>query len=178
MSQTDSPGLFETQVGKKKLSFNQKVWIGLAVLVSIPVLLFLSWWMLMLHLDSEQEIAGEVIISTEWVEFAPEIPLKPEKDAQEVVLDSAVPLVRDNLDLKNIRLTDGTQVKPELQLVDQYGNVFNATVNRYMTPSRYNNGISCSVPRLPEDRLYTKVRVRSDKPLKLARIVWHCYEWQ
>jgi hypothetical protein len=160
---------------KRKLTFHQKLWIGMALLVIVPALLYGVWLLSLMTLDSEQEISGPVTISTEWTEFTPKEPLQPDKETQEVVLNSAEPLVR-NTALHDIRLADGTAVKPELQLIDQSGNVFVADdVDRYPTPSLYNEGISCSVTRLPQDRLYTKVRVRSDKTLKLSRIVWHCH---
>ncbi|HKQ54028.1 MAG TPA: hypothetical protein VJT74_16750 [Pyrinomonadaceae bacterium] len=76
--------------------------------------------------------------------------------------------------MKNVRLKDGTIVKPEVQLVDQYGNVFDAGVQMAASPSDNNGSITGYVPRLPRDRLYTKVRVRSDKPLKVSRIFWRC----
>lgn len=178
MKQSNHSSLFDEQAPKKKLEEKKKVWLGLAILIGTPLLL---WGLLLLSMstyDSEQGIAGQVTIPTEWIEFTPKEPLRPSKDTQEVVLDAAEPLVRNNSNLKRIELESGTLVKPELQLIDQYGNIFNANVNRYPTPSRYNNGISCSVPYLPQDRLYTKVRVRSDQPLKLARILWHCHTWK
>jgi hypothetical protein len=174
MSQSNHLGLSGEQTLKRKLSFPQKVWVGIVLLVCIPVILFLLFWLLMASTTSEREIAGPVTISTEWVEFTPESPLMPDKDSQEIVLDSAEPLVRNNSDLENITLTDGTVVKVEAQFVDKNGNAFPAAVNRYPTPSLYENGISCSPPYLREDRIYRTVRVRSDKPLKLKRIVWHC----
>jgi len=164
----------ETPQGKRGCA--RKLGIAFAILIGIVVLLWGLLWLDFRSLNSEQEVAGQITISNDWIELTPKEPLKPSKDKQEIVLDSAEPLIRNNSDLKKIQLENGTVVKPELQLIDQYGNIFNADVLRYPTPSLYNNGISCYVPRLPQERAYTKVRVRCDQPLKLARIVWHCHK--
>ena len=175
MSKPDYPDWSDEKSGRKKVKFYQKAWAPWAVLAGIIILVLGALRLTLLSYDSEREIAGPVTLSTEWAEFTPESPLMPDKGSQEIVLDSAEPLVRNNLDTEHITLTDGTVVKVEVQFVDQDGNAFTSAVNRYPTPSLYENGISCSPPYLREDRIYKTVRVRSDRPLKLKRIVWHCW---
>ena len=131
----------------------------------------------MLTSDSEQIVSGPVTLSTQWTEISPQRPLLPTKQTQEIVLDvdPSEGLVEDNLHLDKMQLSNGVVVHPQIQLVDSNGNIFEAQVSRYPVPSRYNNGLSGHVSNLPQDREFTKVRVRSDSPLRLSRIVWHCH---
>ena len=101
----------------------------------------------------------------------------PVKQFQEIVLDvdPAEGLVKDNLHTDRMQLGSGEMVKPEIQLLDREGNVFTASVARYPVPSRYENGISGQISNLPRDRTYTKLRIRSDNPVRLSRVVWHCW---
>ena len=127
--------------------------------------------------DSEQIVSGPVTLSTQWTEFVPQKPLRPTKQSHEIVLDvePSEGLVEDNLHIERIQLANGVVLQPQIQLVDSDGNVFDAYVRRYPVPSRYQNGISGHVSGLPEGRSYSKVRVRSDSPVRLSRIVWHCH---
>ena len=129
-------------------------------------------------LDSEEVVSGPVTISAQWTEFIPQRPLQPSKQTQEIVLDvdPSEGLVEDNLHLDRMQLANGTVLHPQIQLLDSHGNVFDAEVSRYPVPSRYKNGLSGHVPNLPQDGAFTKVRVRSDSPVRLSRIVWHCHE--
>lgn len=180
MSGTGPIRILDGQVPKEKRSFPQKLLIAIVVLCGVPFLLAGIWALSLLTLNSEQNVSGQMTLTPEWVSITPPKPLRPAKQSQEIVLDvdPAEGLVRDNSNLKQIRLASGTVVRPEVQIVDQHGNVFTADwVVRYPTPSRYEHGVSVQFnePDLPQDRDYTEVRVKSDKPLKLFRIVWHCH---
>jgi hypothetical protein len=120
----------------------------------------------------DREIAGPTTISSEWLEIMPEQPLRVERQIQYLTLDVADPFepVYDNWSL---RLNDGSVVRPEVQLVDEHGSVYNLT-----SPALDNKGIAFGNSDLPSDRVYPVVRIRSDKPIKLSRIYWHCYnQW-
>ena len=110
------------------------------------------------------------------MEFSPEKPLVPSKQYQVILLevDPAEALVVDNSNLERIQLGNGVLLKPEIQLVDSQGNVFVAEVYRSPVPSYLDDSIVGNVPNLPQDREYTKVRVRSNAPVHLVRIVWYC----
>ena len=127
--------------------------------------------------DSEQIVSGPVTLSAEWIEFVPRKPLRPLKDTQEIVLDvdPSEGLIEDNLHENRMQLSSGVLLHPQIQLIDEVGNVFNAEVSRYPVPSLYKNGLSGYVSNLPTDREFTRVRVRSDFPVRLTRIVWHCH---
>jgi len=128
-------------------------------------------------LDSEQIVSGPVSLSSQWKEFVPQKPLRPMKQSQEIVLDvdPSEGLVEDNLHLERIQLSNARLLRPQIQLVDSQGHVYDAEVSRYPVPSLYKNGISAYVSNLPKDLEFTKVRVRSDSPVRLSRIVWHCH---
>src|SRR4030095_11608753 len=87
--------------------------------------------------DSEQIVSGPIPLSAEWVEFVPRKPLRPLKDTQEIVLDvdPSEGLIEDNLDLDRMQVSSGVLLHPQIQLVDELGNVFNADVSRYPVPS-------------------------------------------
>lgn len=124
---------------------------------------------------SDQQVSGEITVTSEWAVISSKEPLKPQKQHQHLNLEVAEPLLRDNTNLENIRLANGTPVHLEAQIVDEYGNVYDLNMQRTPTPSRHENSIYDYSSRLPKDRTYTQVRLRSDKPLRLSRVLWHCY---
>ena len=128
--------------------------------------------------DSEVIVSGPVTVSAQWSEFVPKHPLQPQKQTQEIVLDvePSEGLVEDNLPDDRMQLANGVVLHPEIQLIDVQGNVFDAEVSRYPVPSLYKNGLSGYIANLPKDSEFTKVRVRSDSPVRLSRIVWHCHQ--
>jgi hypothetical protein len=146
---------------------------GLALLVFVGDLIYA-----IASSDSEQIVSGPTTLSAQWTEFAPRKPLRPSKQTQEIVLDvePSEGLVEDNLHPERMQLSNGVFLHPQIQLVDSQGNLFNAEVSRYPVPSLYKNGLSGYVSDLPKDRTFTKVRVRSDSPVRLSRIVWHCHQ--
>jgi hypothetical protein len=180
MNESEHISILNEHLPKQKMSLLKKVLIIFGVLCAIPLLLIGLFLYSLTTLDSEQEVTEKITLDSEWIKITPKKPLKPEKQTQEIVLDvdPIEGLVRNNSDLEHIRLGNGAIVNPEIQIVDQYGNVYTSDdILRYPTPSLYGNGISCQFynPRLPQDRVYTEVRVKCDKSLRLSRIVWHCH---
>lgn len=120
----------------------------------------------------DQEISGPTTISSEWREIVPRQPIRVERQIQYMTLDVADPF-EPVYDKWSLRLGDGSVVKPEVQLVDENGNVYNLT-----SPALDNKGIAFRNSDLPKDRVYRSVRIRSDKPIRLTRIYWRCYnQW-
>jgi hypothetical protein len=128
----------------------------------------------------ELKLSGPVTLSGEWVEFHPQPHLKAEKDSQMVLLDLEPPFKDDFYKEGNgpnkgsgILMPDGDVINPEIQVIDQYGNVFNlvyAGSRRTFSPV-YN------LPhpnKWPRDREFTTVRIRSGGPIKCKAIYWHC----
>lgn len=117
----------------------------------------------------EREIAGSTAISPEWLEIVPKEPLRTERQVQYLVLDVAEPFEPDYANW-SLRLKDGSLVQPKAQLSDEYGVIYDLT-----SPALDEKGIAFKNSDLPRDRAYRTVRIRSDKPIKLSRVYWRCY---
>ena len=124
--------------------------------------------------DSERSISGPLTLSSNWIEIIPAKPIRAAKQHQDIVLyvDPAEGLVKDNLHMERIQLASGALLKPEIQLFDQNGNEFTAAIENY---AGNKNGLLGRISELPTERTYTKLRIRSDKAVRLSRVVWHCW---
>lgn len=159
---------------KCALTFKQKALTALlAIFVVSPALYLSLLGLLTVHsLHSEQRVAGRMTVASDWVEITPPRPLRPTKRSHEIVLDVAEPLPVEVDWHGRAVLPDGTALRPEVALVNERGEVVPVEVWRTPVPSRYDNAISGHVP----DGVYVEVRVRCDQPLRLRRIVWHCWD--
>jgi len=74
---------------------------------------------------------------------------------------------------QGILMPDGEVVNPEIQVVDQYGNIFNLVyrgARRGLWPA-----FGLPYPNeWPRDRKYRTVRIRSPKPIKCKAVYWFC----
>jgi len=117
-----------------------------------------------------QVVATDVLVSPEWTEITPGSSMKVNRQIQAVVL--IIDDYRHNASDKiwQIKLPDGTVVKPEVQIFDEYGNVYDLHDS-----GRSNHDINFtpkSSAEFPEDRNYTKIRIRSDKPFQISKVIW------
>ena len=121
-----------------------------------------------------QVVATDVLVSSEWTEITPSSSMKVNRQIQSVVfiIDSYRHNVYDKI--WQIKLPDGTVVKPEVQIFDEYGNVYDLHDG-----GRSNNDINFKPENdteryttFPEDRNYTKIRIRSDKPFQVSKVIW------
>jgi hypothetical protein len=71
----------------------------------------------------DQDVTGQILISSEWTEIVPKKPFHVERQIQIIVLDldKSINLQRDGW---GIVLSDGSVVTPEVELVDQEGNIY------------------------------------------------------
>jgi hypothetical protein len=118
--------------------------------------------------QSYRKIARNVSISTDWLSISPRPPLKVKHHVQHVYLaiegyqyDLATPL-------RPVMLTDGTELNPEIQVLDEYGQVYNLT-----GLAGEGNLLGFSA-RFPRDRFYTEVKIRGDKPFRCSSVYWEC----
>lgn len=145
--------------------------VGFVIVVAVLIVMLgvtLFTW------DSDEKVAGDITLSSEWLAITPSEPLKQKKDRQDLVLDVAEPLKEDNLHSEHMETKAGIIFHPEAQILDQYGNSYNLELRRAPTPSDHSNSFMASASRLPAGRMYTQVRLRSDQPLHLSRVLWHC----
>lgn len=125
------------------------------------------------------KISGPVVIEGEWIELRPESPLKAEKTFQWVAIELEPPFKHDlNREGsgpesgKGILTPEGETINPQVEVLDQFGNSFalaNMGASRGMPVYGYDQR-----GKLPQDREYTVVRLRSSKPIKSKAIYWYC----
>jgi hypothetical protein len=124
---------------------------------------------------TDRDVAGSMAITSQWLEIAPAPALKPSGKASLLILELDGDYTPD-FQAQMLRFPDGTLGMPEVQLVDQQGNVFPLHFlmvhHRDRTGSNVMGGAGFGAPDLPTDRSYGKVRVRSDKPMKCSKIIW------
>jgi len=124
---------------------------------------------------TDRDIAGATAITSEWLEIGPASALKPSGKQSLVILELEGDYTPD-FQAQMLRFPDGSLGMPEVQLVDQQGQVFPLHFlmvhHRDRTGSNVMGGAGFGAPDLPTDRSYGKVRVRSDKPLKCSKIIW------
>jgi hypothetical protein len=123
----------------------------------------------------DQDLAGQVVISSEWTEIAPKKPFQVDRQIQMIVLDldKSINLERDGFGLV---LPDGSVVTPEVELIDQEGKAYpldapSASLNS--TGVKYRQ--FSSGKELPSGKIFRAVRIRADKPVRCNRIFWRCY---
>ena len=122
----------------------------------------------------EREVAGSVRLSSDWLEIAPKEPLKPEREIHEVIVFFPNPYMINSQGGQ--QSPTGIVAIPEIQLVDQSGKVFNLAVSSQgETAIGYSFRDESHQEVLPKDRTYRAIRLRSDKPVDVERIVWRCY---
>lgn len=124
---------------------------------------------------TDRDVAGSMAIASPWLEITPAPALKPSGKASLLILELDGDYTPD-FQAQMLRFPDGTLGMPEVQLVDQQGNVFPLHFlmvhHRDRTGSNVMGGAGFGAPDLPTDRSYGKVRVRSDKPMKCSKIIW------
>jgi hypothetical protein len=142
--------------------------IVFGVVVFIPLAYFGLVFFWLATKQSYREIARNVLISADWLNISPRPPLKVKHDVQHVYLaienykhDRAAPL-------RPITLTDGTELNPEIQVLDEYGQVYNL---KGLTVVGTVVGFSTD---FQSDRVYTEVKIRSDKPFHCTKVYWEC----
>ncbi len=171
MAEAFQPSILDEHPRKRRLTFAQKFFALIAALFGVCVLLFGLFVFIAGKGYSDQKISGELVLSPEWVEITPDEPLSFPKRSQGIILDVAEPLVRDDLKWERVRLADGTLIHPELQLVEPDGRVTDVELLR----GHSSNVVGGYIGRLPGGRVYTKVRVRCDRPLRVSKIIWHSW---
>ena len=137
-----------------------------------------------------QPISDAITIGSEWIEIVPPAPLIPYATLQEVILRF------DNYDRKNftddlrgeiLNLADGRKTKIEAFLFDDKGESYELqimatggegggfTLGRKMIPDIADGKPNYKYLDFPTDRIYTKLKIRSEIPIKCSKIEWICY---
>jgi len=123
---------------------------------------------------SDRNITGATVITSEWLEITTPM-LKVVGKTPLVILELEGDYVPD-FGARKLRYPDGTFSAPEVQLVDEQGNVFPLYLlmahHRDRTGSNAMGGAGFGSLDLPRDRSYVKLRIRSEKPMKVSKIIW------
>ena len=130
-------------------------------------------------------VAENVPVSGAWLEITPPHPLKTTGRAQYLsvgVKGAAPPPKRiggldphgENRD--RVELLDGTSATPEIQLVDESGQAYDlrAEMDDYAGKGFALRADAGALPSSTPARAFTVVRIRSDKPILISKVTWHC----
>lgn len=156
-----------------------------ALIVILSVLLFCgllvagfyAFFMYSLNnMKKKQTIAKNVQITSEWLELKPDKPLDSTKNFQKILL-SIENYTNNHKDYENIRLKDGTNINPEIEIIDENGKVYHLEIS-----GRVNDDVKFDVNEkldnidsLPQNVKYKIIRIRSDKPFLCKKIYWYDY---
>ena len=149
------------------------IWI-LVVAVAAIILLYVGFYLyLFIVLRTSRKIARHLDISTNWMELTPQPPLRAKKQSQhlQILVDG---YNRGDEDRNWIRLPDRTIVNPEVEIWDEYGRVYDLRPSSLIPSGVGFTGKFAPRSSFPQDRSYTKVRIRSDKPFQASKVIWEC----
>src|SRR5688572_18018063 len=130
---------------------------------------FLLKSLLQLPMYVDREIARDVTINKDWVEFTPKSPLKISRRFQAVTL--GINDARYNTETDQMFLGDGTHINPEVQISDIAGNWYPLNGRSYTAgdfddeTSTFRVGsasFKTRDPQLPSDGEFKTIRIRSD----------------
>ncbi len=110
-------------------------------------------------------------LSSEWQEIVPPRPLRCERTDQELLLHSATPYSK-KVDPLAMLLQDGTVAKPQAQLFTADGKAHELDVLSF-----WGDEVVLSGRALPRSTNFTKLRIRSNNPIKLSEIRFNCYNY-
>jgi len=149
--------------------------ISLGAIVLVVVVIFLYRRMGPLPNLTDRNIAGAIVITSEWLEIKGDPPFQISGKTPLVILkleDNYTP----DFTSQKLRYPDGTLAAPEVQLIDDQGNVFPLHLlmaqHRDRTGSNAMGGAGFGNLDLPRDRNYVSLRIRSEQPMKCSRIIW------
>jgi len=154
--------------------------IGIACLISIiAYTLFLSSLGIYdyFHPNLDVEISGPALISNNWLEITPQIPLRAKRVVQQVVAYVDKPVTKDR-DSFELVFPDGSRVTPEVEVIDDDGKIYKLTDASSITTPKSSEAFQRGFGawQLPNDKVYRKVRIRSSKPFMISKLVWRCYD--
>jgi hypothetical protein len=166
---------------------NKSLWFSLILLIAFS----LSGCGFLDNIFSNQAqlISGAVEVGNEWKEIVPPAPLKSVKTIQYVSLRMPESVWKnadwDESDPKRqtLKYGDGRTGKIEAILYDDKGASYELQINGKgggfdlgrAVPARNPDAPPSNKPMFPTDRVYTKLKIRSDVPLNLEKIEWSGY---
>jgi hypothetical protein len=150
--------------------------LGAVCLVVIAVVVFFLYpRMGPLPNLTDRNIAGATVITSEWLEIKPDPRLQFSGKTPLVILELEGDYAPD-FGAQKLVYPDGMLSAPDVQLIDEQGTVFPLHLlmahHRDRTGSNAMGGAGFGSLDLPRDRSYAKLRIRSEKPMKVSKIIW------
>ena len=135
------------------------------------------------ELPVTREIHSAVEIGTDWIEITPQPPMESSQQFQSIGLKLVNVKDWAEKDKKKLSLPDGSAILIQVELSDEHGTKYSLVPNRigkYVEFGKDKSDIPLSAPPsnepdFPPDRVYTKVRIRSESPVKCEQVIWGNY---
>lgn len=145
--------------------------IGLASVVGLA-----AYFYFVIFGNADRTLARNLQVTSEWTEIKIDPPVRPSYHYQAIYL-RPVNYVIDRYAIGfDIRLPDGTVVRPEVELYDYSGEVVELHQKGFTMGHEGADYADFSpANKLPAGRTYAKLRVRSDVPFVCERIEWIDY---
>jgi hypothetical protein len=125
----------------------------------------------------DQEIAGPTTITSEWLEIEPKSPLRVERQTYSIALDLDKS-IHEEPNCWGLMLPDGSIVRAQVQLVGDDGITYELKDPSFSLLDTGETLANFSLDDLPRDRIYIKVRIRAEGPVRCRRIFWRNYnQW-
>jgi len=122
----------------------------------------------------DQDIAGPTTITSQWLEIAPKSPLRVERQRHMVVLELDKS-IQTEPGGSGLVLPDGSIVRPQIELFDKDGETYELNDPSLFLSNTGEILAYFSGSDLPKDKMYIKVRIRSDSPVRCNRVFWRNY---
>lgn len=153
------------------------------------LVLFLLGGCEILSPNQTQPVSEAIEINNDWKEIIPPTPLKSNYLIQHISL-KVDQSIQQNIELdgndpnhQTLKYNDGKSGKIEASLYDDKGEIYPLQINGKgagillgrKLPPRDPNKPPENKPSFPADRVYVKLRIRSEVPLQIEKIEWTGY---
>lgn len=151
--------------------------VGLGIIGGAVIFIFLAYTGFVIYINwpGDRLLAKNVRISQEWTEITVAPSLSTSHRSQSIRLRIANFESDSNSNSFAIRLPDGSVIAPEIELYDEAGNRFELRHSGFS--SKYYEAVVFSpAAKLPTDREYTKLKIRSAVAFTCDEINWLDYD--
>jgi len=155
--------------------------VAIEIILGTLVLLVVTYVGVIIYINRPKGklLAKELEFRREWSEVTLPARVKPKKHVQYIGLRIKDFKHDRRGRIPEIKLPDGTVVNPEVELYDEFGNKFEFHHSGFVTKRyediKFTAGRSKRFMKLPADRRYTKLRIRSDSPFSCEEVYWQDY---
>jgi hypothetical protein len=147
--------------------------VGVGIIAGLVMLVFLAYTGVVIYINwpGDHLLARNLRVSQEWIEITVSPPLSPRYRSQSIKLKLDNFSWDSNSNSFAIRLPDGSVITPEIEIYDEDGNKFELQHSGFS--SKYYDAVVFRPPaKLPTDRKYTRLRIRSAVAFACDEISW------